>query len=372
MEYSDPLPELKLVLLVPDGLMRSRRPQYAPPSIRTRPANDTAEFQLAPDDSRWLVAQEFLNSGKVSPNSRWRYETELKRFFRWTQLPLQEITTNHLSQYQAYLAEAPRTMRNKSAGALNPSSINSACSIIQSFLTWLLKTNHKDFPPENFKHVITPLEVSNTTARILTETELSRIWEALESFDQDKLRDKAIVCVLSHGLTMEEAIALNIDSFKDGSLSVMTGSTDKVRLVPLDRNTILSLDNYLDWRQEQGSTLIRDTPLFIYHSKRFSGQRLQSSGFRQIIRRIGEISGIPDLKPVYFRQTYAAGLLQKLHPLQVIELTGYRWRELNRYFSINIPRDLLDQECERASEEMSCKPPQNLAEILKEILERNQ
>ncbi|MES1023410.1 tyrosine-type recombinase/integrase [Gloeocapsa sp. BRSZ] len=372
MEYSDPLPELKLVLLVPDGLLRSRRPQYTPPSIRTRPANDTAEFQLAPDDSRWLIAQEFLNSGKVSPNSRWRYETELKRFFHWTQLPLREITTDHLSQYQTYLVEAPRTMRNKAAGALNSSSINSACSIIQSFLTWLLKTNHKDFPPDNFKRVIVPLEVSNTTTRILTETELSRIWEALESFDQDKLRNKAIICVLSHGLTMEEAIALNVDSFKDGSLCVMTGSTGKVRLIPLDQKSIFSLENYLNWRQEQENAPVRDTPLFIYHSKRFSGQRLQSSGFRQIIRRIGEISGIPDLKPVYFRQTYTAGLLQKLHPLQVTELTGYGWRELKRYFSIDIPQDLLNQECERASEEMPYTPPQNLGEILKEILERNQ
>jgi integrase/recombinase XerD len=68
---------------------------------------------------------------------------------------------------------------------------------------------------------------------------LSQLWAALELDDRTRVRDRAIVAVLSHGLRASEASTLNVEHWNGKRLKVHRSKGQNVSEVLLSRRRAL-------------------------------------------------------------------------------------------------------------------------------------
>lgn len=122
MSQVRPLPELKLIFLVPKEDLPDRFIKRISSDWNSRYSKDN-RIRISVDDTRWTEAQEFLNYAKLAPKSRQKYEIELRRFLSWTDMSWYEIGSQHVHQYKAFLESGIQTRKGK---ALSPNSINDA------------------------------------------------------------------------------------------------------------------------------------------------------------------------------------------------------------------------------------------------------
>ena len=170
----------------------------------------------APADIRWPVVQEFLRSSNLSENSRKLYERELKRFLGWTQCAWADLKLRHLGLYKAYLMELEVSEGKK----LSKNSLNSALTALKSFFKWLCQF-HPELCPVNPTEGVKFEKVPLPPAQSLTPEEMARVWDAIALRGETRLRDLALVQLLSHNLRAGEVVAANVGSF-DGRLVTLS------------------------------------------------------------------------------------------------------------------------------------------------------
>ncbi len=156
------------------------------------------------------------------------------------------------------------------------------------------------------------------------------------------LRDLAILEVLySCGLRVSELQSLNISSidFDEGLINVI-GKGDKERVVPIGRQALLAVREYLDatWnlRRNQGEDLHED-PLFI-NSR---GKRLSTRSIGRIVKRYAIESGLTsEISPHSIRHTFATHLLDGGADLRTVqELLGHAGLSTTqRYTHVSLDR----------------------------------
>jgi integrase/recombinase XerD len=171
------------------------------------------------------------------------------------------------------------------------------------------------------------------TAQNLTPDEMQRVWEAIAQRGQTRRHDLALVQLLSHNLRAGEVAASNVGSF-DGRLVSLTETKNKQpRLVPIAQAGQQAIQDYLDWRRQQGEHLTPDSPLILSHHQGWEGERLSYHGIYFAVERIGALAGLPDLHPHQFRHTGATELLRMgLDPAHARRLTGHTdERSFRRY-----------------------------------------
>jgi integrase/recombinase XerD len=279
-------------------------------------------------DIRWPGVQEFLRSSNLAPNSRKLYERELKRFLSWTHLPWSELQPRHLSQYKTYLME----LEVSEGKPLAKNSLNSALTALKSFFRWLSEI-HPEQCPKNPTSGVKLERVPLPSAQSLAPDEMARVWQAIAQRDITQLRDLALVQLLSHSLRAGEVVAANVGDF-DGRLLYLTQTKNKQpRLVPLSAAGQQAIQDYLDWRQQQGETVSPESALILSHHPGWEGQRLSYHGIYFAIEKIGELAALPDLHPHQFRHTGATELLRMgLDPAHARRLTGHTdERSFRRY-----------------------------------------
>jgi integrase/recombinase XerD len=290
---------------------------------RGRPA------QIAtPTDIRWPAVQEFLRSSSLSPNSQKLYERELKRFLGWTQCRWSELQSRHLGLYKAYLMELEVAGDKK----LSKNSLNSALTALKSFFRWLCQF-HPELCPKNPTEGVKFERVPMPPAQSLTPEEMEQVWAAIAQRTETKLRDFAMVQLLSHNLRAGEVASANVGSF-NGRLVTLTETKNKQpRIVPLSEAGQQAIQNYLEWRRSQGETLTPESPLILSHHQGWEGDRLSYHGIYFAVERIGELAGLPELHPHQFRHTGATELLRMgMDPAHARLLTGHTdERSFRRY-----------------------------------------
>ncbi len=281
-----------------------------------------------PADIRWLVVQEFLRSSNLSLNSQKLYERELKRFLGWTQCRWSELQSRHLGLYKVYLMELEVATGKK----LSKNSLNSALTALKSFFRWLCQF-HPELCPKNPTEGVKFERVPLPPAQSLTPEEMERVWDAIVERTETRLRDYAMVHLLSHNLRAGEVASANVGSF-DGRLVTLTQTKNKQpRIVPLSEAGQQAIGTYLEWRRSQGETLTPESPLILSHHQGWEGDRLSYHGIYFAVERIGELAGLPDLHPHQFRHTGATELLRMgMDPAHAMLLTGHTdGRSFKRY-----------------------------------------
>jgi integrase/recombinase XerD len=335
------IPAVKLIALdrplaADIGSIPERQSPNAERELRTKIAPRGRPAQIAtPTDIRWPVVQEFLRSSSLSPNSRKLYERELKRFLGWTQCRWSELQSRHLGLYKAYLMELEVATGKK----LSKNSLNSALTALKSFFRWLCQF-HPELclknPTEGVKFERVPLP----PAQNLTPEEMERVWSAIAQRTETKLRDFAMVQLLSHNLRAGEVASANVGSF-DGRLVTLTQTKNKrPRIVPLSEAGQQAIQAYLEWRRGQGETLTSDSPLILSHHQGWEGDRLSYHGIYFAVERIGELARLPELHPHQFRHTGATELLRMgMDPAHARLLTGHTDERSFRRYTLAVEQE---------------------------------
>lgn len=157
--------------------------------------------------------------------------------------------------------------------------------------------------------------------------DLGELWAVLELEEKTRVRDRAIISVLLHGLRASEASALNVGSWNGKILMVHRSKGQIVSEVPLSREARLHLEMYLEWRQQQGEMFepLPESPMFLAQDPKSAGKRLGYKGLHKMVKKLGAISGVENLHPHRFRHSFGTEVTRRgVDPLFGKELMGIK------------------------------------------------
>jgi integrase/recombinase XerD len=264
----------------------------ADPATSKRQASSTSRAnEPPPDDLRWMRVEQWLSAKALSPNTRRSYRKELKRFWHWTEKPWNQVTTWDITRYKNYLetatTQAPETGIPKRKFSLN--SVALAVRSLKSFFRWMQQAY---YITENPTLAVSAPSEPEPESKELTELQVQTLYAALERRGQSRLRDTALLRVLSHGLRAEESSHLNIEDYDGKRLHIREAKQGSTGRVPLNKDARAAVNAYLEWRKAQGETLTADTPLFVNFSRdpKVQGQRLSYDGVYLVVKQLGQLA----------------------------------------------------------------------------------
>ncbi len=164
---------------------------------------------------------------------------QVKDFFYFLELNktvfLQEINNKTLTNYLKYLNERPK---HKGYGGLSQSTINAKIKAMKCFSEFLYQKYHFNLP------ILLKCDSNSINEReILTQNEIKELYKSTND-----LRDKAILAIYyGCGLRASEGAALCLQDiqFDKKRIYVACGKGAKERLVPMSKQVIKDLENYI-------------------------------------------------------------------------------------------------------------------------------
>lgn len=270
-----------------------------------------------PPDIRHRQIEEFLRQTGKSDNTQRVYRGQLGRFAKWSGKSWLEVTASDIGKYR-------RELKRKGQ---KPASVNHALNTLRSFYQWLRRSQGYPANQPLPTDAIDLERMEEPQADHLETEDLSQLWEALNLEDRTRVRDRAIVAVLSHGLRASEASALNVESWNGKLLKVHRSKGQTVSEVPLSQEARGHLEVYLQWRRQQGGLFepLPESPMFLCQDPKNAGQRLGYKGLHRMVKKLGEIAGVEKLNPHRFRHTFGTEVTRKgVDPLFGKELMGIK------------------------------------------------
>lgn len=208
-------------------------------------------------------------------------------------------------------------------GRFRRSTIARKLSAVRSFFLFLERKGLTKWNPA--ADIATP-KLEKYMPTYLLVDEVFRLLERPEREKPLGLRDLAILEVLySCGFRVSELEALTISSIDfDERLVRVIGKGDKERIVPIGRQALQAVRNYLEATQylrRRNVDISRGEPLFI----NFRGGALSGRSIGRIIKKYAIESGLTaDVSPHSMRHTFATHLLDGGADLRAVqELLGH-------------------------------------------------
>lgn len=196
-------------------------------------------------------------------------------------------------------------------------------STLRSFFNYIEKTGLSDKNPA--ENISTPKQEKYIPVHL----PIDEMYRLLERPDKDKpfgLRDLAILEVFySCGIRVSELAGLDIKDidFEERLVRVI-GKGDKERIVPIGKQALKSIRNYLDAvsrlrKKARGEN--RESPLFL----NYRGGRLSTRSISKIVKKYGSEGALMgDITPHSLRHTFATHLLDSGADLRAVqELLGH-------------------------------------------------
>ena len=216
-----------------------------------------------------------------------------------------------------------RTYLGSLYGRFRRSTIARKLSAVRSFFLFL---ERKGLTKRNPAADIATPKLEKYMPTYLLVDEVFRLLERPEKEKPLGLRDLAILEVLySCGFRVSELEALTISSIDfDERLVRVIGKGDKERIVPIGRQALQAVRNYLEATQylrRRNVYISQDEPLFI----NFRGGALSGRSIGRIIKKYAIESGLTaDVSPHSMRHTFATHLLDGGADLRAVqELLGH-------------------------------------------------
>ena len=206
--------------------------------------------------------------------------------------PVRRITVYHLRSFLA---------RKKEAG-LKDSTLSHLRSVLSSYFGWLYREGLIDRNPVTNLGTI---KVAKENKVIFSEIDMEKMRQACK-----RIVDKAIICFLaSTGCRVAELVGLNIAAVDLENLEcVVRGKGNKERTVYMDSVTAMYIRNYLAARTDHNEALFVNR----------LGDRFETGGIRDMMKRLEEYSGVKKIHPHKFRRTLATNLHKRGMPIQTI------------------------------------------------------
>ncbi|MBC7971424.1 MAG: tyrosine-type recombinase/integrase [Verrucomicrobia bacterium] len=270
-----------------------------------------------PSDIRHWQIEEFLRQTGKADNTQRTYRGQLVRFAAWCPKSWLDVTPSDIGKYR-------RELKLK---GLKATSVNHALNTLRSFYQWLRRSNGYPMNQPLPTDAIDLERQAEPQADHLEAEDLAQLWLALELDDRTRVRDRAIVAVLSHGLRASEASALNVEHWNGKQLKVHRSKGQNVSEVPLSREARQYLEAYLVWRRQQGDVfeLLPESPMFLAQDPKSAGKRLGYKGLHRMVKQLGQIAGVDDLYPHRFRHSFGTEVTRRgVDPLFGKELMGIK------------------------------------------------
>jgi integrase/recombinase XerD len=273
--------------------------------------------RVDPPDLRHWQIEEFLRQTGKADNTQRMYRGQLVRFAAWCDKSWLDVMPSDIGKYR-------RELKLK---GLKPTSINQALNTLRSFYQWLRRSNGYPMNQPLPTDAIDLERQPELQADHIEAEDLSQLWAVLELEEKTRVRDRAIIAVLSHGLRASEASALNVEHWNGRILKVHRSKGQNVSEVPLSREARSYLEAYLEWRRQISGMFepLPESPMFLAQDPKSAGQRLGYKGLHRMVKKLGAIAGVEDINPHRFRHTFGTEVTRRgVDPLFGKELMGIK------------------------------------------------
>jgi integrase/recombinase XerD len=191
------------------------------------------------------------------------------------------------------------------------------------------------------KRLIEPLSVDD----------VARFWSSFRTS-----RDLAIVgLMLLHGLRSCEVLALNREDiqFPDSQIRV-PGKGKKIRMLPLDHDSVKLLDHYLCLERPPHC----GQALFVCLKGPSRGVRMTPAGLRSLFRHHRKNTGVTKANPHRFRHTFASDMLRAGVSLPALmQLMGHAQIQTTMIYLQLTPQDVWEQYARAVAQLTRHTPP---------------
>ena len=242
---------------------------------------DSPQLPKTLSDLRHWQIEEFLRQTGKADNTQRAYKRQLKNFSSWCNKSWLDVTPSDIGKYRRDLLQQE----------LKPASINHALNTLRAFYQWLRRSNGYPVNQSLPTDAIGLERVEEAQDLHIEKEDLADIWHALSTEGATRIRDRAIVALLSHGLRASELSVLNVNHWNGKRLTVHRSKGQNVSEIPLSREAKQHLEAYLEWRQHQGEAFIPtpDSPMFLCQDPKHRGERLGYKGLYRMVKKLGAI-----------------------------------------------------------------------------------
>lgn len=264
------------------------------------------------------------NQKRYSQNTVRNYRFDLRQFSEFLasrQAIVEDRNTD--TDIRAIDCQVIREYVGSLYGQFKRSTIARKLSAVRSFFLFL---ERKGFVKGNPAADIATPKLEKYIPNYLPVDAVFRLLERPERERPLGLRDLAILEVLySCGFRVNEVESLTISSLDfDERLVRVIGKGDKERIVPIGRQALRAVRNYLEATQylrRKSGGISQDSPLFI----NFRGGPLSGRSIGRIVKRYARESGLnSEISPHSMRHTFATHLLDGGADLRSVqELLGH-------------------------------------------------
>ena len=242
---------------------------------------------------------------------------------------VQEVSTEHIEEYLAYLQERTRWFGERSYAKpqkLSKGHINAQYRRLNRFFNWLVERGPVD---ENPLADIEPPSLDEKTVPIVTEDQMRDLLTLADptlartpAHRFRLVRDRAILYAFwdTPGRLSEIAkLRLEDVDLGNGTLLVM-GKGRKERKMPIGDTARSVIWDYL---QEREALMPQTKALWVSEQ----GEALLPNGITQLLKRLAKRANIEDMHPHRFRHSYAINALRAGMPEQILKIVG-GWRKI--------------------------------------------
>jgi integrase/recombinase XerD len=302
----------------------------------------------------------------VSDTTLRSYAHDLLHFLRWwsaayknSGITSQALTESTFLDYIRYqVSQDPRAAAesiNRRAGtaerALRLEFPEAARLSAPGFQNWYWRQSRLGYG--RARPALTQLRVK-TPRRVvvpLSIDEAARFWSSFRTS-----RDLAIVgLMLLHGLRSCEVLALNREDFQFADSQIRDqGKGKKIRVLPLDRDSVKLLDHYvcLERPPQCGQAL------FVSLKGPSRGNRMTPAGLRSLFRHHRQTTGVTKANPHRFRHTFASDMIRAGISLPALmQLMGHAQIQTTMVYLQLTPQDVREQYARAVAQLIRPTPP---------------
>ena len=246
---------------------------------------------------QFLIEQYYaaLNIEGKSKKTIERYLSQIRTMMEWIQKPLRDITTEDLRYYLA-VYQQKRKVSNTTLDGMR--------KCICAFFSW---AEFSDYIEKSPARRIKGIKHDTVKEPALTSGDIER---AMLNCNNE--RNKAIISFMYEtAARVSEVAAVSISdiNFQERTV-VLHGKGNKDRVSMFTEKSALYLEEYLRHRKSESDVLFESAP----------GKPITDAGIQNMVRCIGEKSGINRLHPHRFRVSRITHLVDRGMPLQDVQV----------------------------------------------------